>query len=107
MTRDELEAIALKDLKGNLVGRLPEELAMDEWALLGHEKQPLLKVIRSYCIERCAGQKGEVRKCVMHECPLWPYRMGTNPFRSRCDNPKPPANDNQYHLEDAIRNAQD
>ena len=37
-----------------------------------------MKAIRAYCLE-CAGAPGEVRKCVMTRCPLWPLRMGRWP----------------------------
>ena len=49
----------------------------------GHTKKPLLKVIREKCLDCCAGQHCEVRKCHIKECPLWPYRMGKNPYHSR------------------------
>jgi hypothetical protein len=45
-----------------------------------HTKQPLLRVIRTNCVECCAGNEAEVRRCGMHWCPFWPYRMGSNPF---------------------------
>lgn len=34
------------------------------------------KAIRLKCIDCCAGQSAEVRKCPATECPLWRYRMG-------------------------------
>jgi hypothetical protein len=46
-----------------------------------------LKVIRAKCIDCCSGQVGEVRKCVATTCPLWPYRMGENPFTNRKGHP--------------------
>jgi hypothetical protein len=46
----------------------------------GHCKQPLLKVIRSKCIDCCVGQQAEVRLCEAYDCNLWPYRMGKNPY---------------------------
>jgi hypothetical protein len=46
-----------------------------------------LRVIRAKCVDCCAGQPGEVRKCVATTCPLWPYRMGTDPFTNRKGNP--------------------
>lgn len=44
---------------------------------------PLLAVIRAKCLDCCAGQVGEIRKCVSESCVLWPYRMGDNPFSNR------------------------
>src|SRR5580698_6962628 len=31
---------------------------------------------------RYAGAVAQVRRCRMLACPMWPYRMGTNPFRA-------------------------
>ena len=38
------------------------------------------QLIRTNCIECCAGNEAEVRRCGMHWCPFWPYRMGSNTF---------------------------
>ena len=35
------------------------------------------KAIRLKCIDCCAGQMAEVRKCELTSCPLWRYRMGS------------------------------
>lgn len=51
--------------------------------LHGHTKKPLLKVIRKKCLDCCGGLHGEVRKCHITDCPLWPYRMAKNPFHTR------------------------
>ncbi len=34
------------------------------------------KAIRLKCIDCCAGNMAEVRKCPAVNCPLWRYRMG-------------------------------
>lgn len=34
------------------------------------------KAIRLKCIDCCAGNTAEVRKCPAEHCPLWRYRMG-------------------------------
>lgn len=34
------------------------------------------KAIRLKCLDCCAGQSAEVRKCPATHCPLWRYRMG-------------------------------
>lgn len=34
------------------------------------------KAIRLKCLDCCAGQAAEVRKCPAVDCPLWRYRMG-------------------------------
>jgi len=70
-----------------LIGRDPRTITVEQLNALGHEKQPLLRVIRTNCIECCGGNEAEVRRCRLHWCPLWPYRMATNPFTSRGGNP--------------------
>ena len=34
------------------------------------------KAIRLKCLDCCAGQAAEVRKCPAVDCPLWRFRMG-------------------------------
>lgn len=34
------------------------------------------KAIRLKCLDCCAGQAAEVRKCPAEHCPLWRFRMG-------------------------------
>ena len=34
------------------------------------------KAIRLKCLDCCAGQSAEVRKCPATNCSLWRYRMG-------------------------------
>jgi hypothetical protein len=46
----------------------------------GHDDRPMLQTIRAKCLDCCCDQPGEVRICRITSCPLWPYRMGTNPF---------------------------
>ncbi len=48
-----------------------------------HSKNTPLKSIRKKCIDCCGDQLAEVRRCHITECPLWPFRMGKNPFHSR------------------------
>ena len=42
-----------------------------------------LKAIRSFCIECMGGQVREVKDCTAPNCPLYAFRMGKNPYRSR------------------------
>jgi hypothetical protein len=48
---------------------------------IGHKKSPLLRVIQAKCLD-CSHSASEVRKCVAVDCDLWPYRMGSNPFKA-------------------------
>lgn len=68
---------------GELIGRDPRAVSVDEFASAGIDGAAMLAVIRAKCLDCCAGQSEEVRKCVAVLCPNWPYRMGTNPFVTR------------------------
>ncbi|MCL2305326.1 MAG: hypothetical protein FWC43_08290 [Planctomycetaceae bacterium] len=48
-------------------------------------KKPLtpLKAIRAKCLDCCCNQAKEVRLCPCKNCPLYPYRTGKNPRRSK------------------------
>jgi len=35
-----------------------------------------LRAIRDNCIDCCAGEQAEVKRCQICDCPLWYYRMG-------------------------------
>jgi len=68
--------------KGNFTGLSPRFLSFNELDGLGHPKEPS-SAIRAKCLDCCCGSKGEVRKCVVFHCPLWPMRMGSNPFHAK------------------------
>ena len=44
------------------------------------EKSPL-KAIRAKCLDCCCGSAYEVKNCTIHDCELYPFRMGHNPNR--------------------------
>lgn len=64
-------------------GKDPRNMSSEELNNMGHIDTPLLKVIRSKCIDCCGGEQNEVRMCTAVGCQLWPYRMNKNPFRKR------------------------
>ena len=41
-----------------------------------------LKAIRAHCLECCSDSPKEVRECHLTGCPLWDFRLGTNPHRA-------------------------
>jgi hypothetical protein len=49
---------------------------------IGHERRPIMSVIRAKCLDCSSGQPSEIRRCTAVKCALWPYRMGSNPFRA-------------------------
>ena len=65
------------------IGRDPRAMTPAELTALGFARRAPLKVIREKCIDCCAGNKAEVRRCGAVDCPSWLYRMGTNPWRQR------------------------
>lgn len=42
-----------------------------------------IKAIRAKCLDCCCDQSNEVKLCPAEDCPLWPFRMGKNPFRQK------------------------
>lgn len=42
-----------------------------------------VKAIRAYCLECSNGQLSEVKYCSVEKCPLYPFRLGKNPFRQK------------------------
>ena len=40
-----------------------------------------VRAIRAYCVSCSGDNVAEVRKCVIPDCPLYDFRMGTNPNR--------------------------
>lgn len=40
------------------------------------------KAIRAHCIECMGGMMAEVNRCTSHDCALYPFRLGTNPFHA-------------------------
>ncbi len=69
--------------EGGTMGVDPRSL---DWPLaqayFGQPK-PLSRVIREKCLDCCCQVQSEVAKCTAINCPLWPYRMGTNPLRPK------------------------
>lgn len=66
---------------GHPVGRDPRGLSAVELNSCGHPARPLLSAVRARCLDCSADSAGEVRLCTATACALWPYRMGSNPFR--------------------------
>ena len=67
---------------GHLVGRDPRQVPSEILSRYHREQNPL-KALRARCLNCCCGNATEVRKCSAVECPSWPFRMGSNPFRQK------------------------
>jgi hypothetical protein len=69
----------IEDDGGHQIGRLPQDIPVDVMRALHVPENPV-KAIRAKCIDCSGGSATEARKCVAYKCPLWPFRMGKNPF---------------------------
>jgi hypothetical protein len=49
---------------------------------MGFEPTPVLKAIRTKCLDCSGGSYGEVADCLVKSCALYPFRMGKNPWRA-------------------------
>ena len=49
----------------------------------GYSKASPLEAIKAHCLECCGFSKSETLKCVSLKCPLYLYRLGTNPWDIR------------------------
>jgi hypothetical protein len=67
---------------GNLVGRDPRQMGSAVLSAAGFEPMTPMEVIRAKCLDCCGSAAQEVRLCVAVDCPSWPYRLGSNPFRA-------------------------
>lgn len=66
---------------GEQQGRDPRTLSPDDLTAVGLERQSRGDAIRAKCLD-CVGQSpAEVRRCSAVDCSLWPFRMGTDPWR--------------------------
>ena len=63
------------------VGRDPRQMTPDELKAMGHEPMSPLQAIRARCLDCCRHQEKEVARCPAVDCPSWPFRMGTDPWR--------------------------
>jgi hypothetical protein len=77
--------LILRNPDGSTEGRDPSELPK-ELLERAYEPAPLLRVIRDKCFWCSNGSVGEIRACTAVGCPLWPYRLGKNPFTRRKGN---------------------
>ena len=72
-----------KSLEGQAVGRDPRGMAPEALQALGHVRKPVLAAIRERCIDCCGGHTQEVLRCTAVACVAWPFRMGTDPWRTK------------------------
>lgn len=73
----------IQDEHGQKIGRDPRDMSPEDFEQAGIIGGPVLDAIRAKCLDCCADQRAEVAKCTAAKCALWPFRMGTNPFRAK------------------------
>ena len=64
-------------------GRDPRTMTVAELTAMGHPPISRAKAIRLNCIQCCCGNAAEVARCHMLRCPMWPFRMGTDPYHAQ------------------------
>ena len=71
----------IKLYQGHPAGRDPREMTQDELREAGHEPMSPQQAIRARCLDCCGYQEKEVALCPAVDCPSWPFRVGTDPWR--------------------------
>ena len=78
MERHEfLEASRFKADEGKSIGKHLADVTSVVLSLKFRAQS--LKAIREKCLDCWRKNAADIRKCGAVDCPLWPYRMGTNP----------------------------
>lgn len=50
---------------------------------LGHVRMPVLKAVRAKCLDCSGSSAAEAKACPVTSCPLFPFRLGSDPWRKR------------------------
>lgn len=79
MTVSMLEISDAECDEGNLVGRHPNSISLEEFQAAGIQLNTAMEGIRAKCLDCCGGIVAEVRKCTAFSCPLWTMRLGHYP----------------------------
>ena len=79
--RDFLEKSPYLADEGELIGKHPGDVPLEILSQKFRAQIPSRPF--GGVLDCCCGNAAEVRKCVAVDCALWPFRMGTNPFRKK------------------------
>lgn len=74
-----LESSPYESDGGYSIGKNPRQIPVAELRQFSFPESPI-RAIRAKCIDCSGGSMAEARKCTCTGCPLWPMRMGNNPF---------------------------
>lgn len=61
----------------------PREMTPDDFLRLGVTRTSRGDAVRAMCLQCMGGSPREVLLCASANCPLWPFRMGTDPWREK------------------------
>lgn len=62
----------------------PREMSGADLDARGYVRISRGDAIRAYCVSVCmCGSTKEVLLCANGACPMWPFRMGTDPWREK------------------------
>jgi hypothetical protein len=73
---------------GGISGRDPRRMSPEALEAAGVQRQSRGAAIRRHCFDCAGGSTAEVRRCALSSCPLWAFRMGTNPWSNRAPMPE-------------------
>lgn len=68
---------------GTPQGRDPRKMGPADMQSIGLARVSRGDAIRAKCIDCMGGNAAEVRRCGDVTCSLWPFRMGTDPWREK------------------------
>jgi hypothetical protein len=79
-----MQTLIVRDASGRETrGVDPRRVDLTALRAAGHHGGSMMRVIRAKCLDCSAGNRAEVAACTAVGCALWPYRMGSNPFKRR------------------------
>jgi hypothetical protein len=68
---------------GTPQGRDPRKMGPADMEALGLERISRGDAVRAKCLDCMGSSPAEVRRCGDVTCALWPFRMGSDPFREK------------------------
>lgn len=70
-----------------VIGRDPRKMTLDELAAAGFPRQSPLDAIRAFYLRKHDGSSEAVRDDADTSNPLWPFRLGKDPYPKRILSP--------------------